>query len=125
MPTCSWVRCAASAETVGVTGFEEEALTAVLVGLLTGYDTCKAMRAKPSVTLAWVSMHRNSPKPELAGGRRYALMRSGRLPHQGMGTGALSRPEATTMGRCARRWKCTCTASLAMRTLAGMSTRSR
>ncbi len=37
------VVCHASAETVGVTGVEMEALTAVQVGLLTIYDMCKAV----------------------------------------------------------------------------------
>jgi cyclic pyranopterin monophosphate synthase len=36
------VRCTATAETVGATGVEMEALTAVQVGLLTIYDMCKA-----------------------------------------------------------------------------------
>ncbi len=38
----SRVRCMAQVETVGVTGVEMEALTAVQVGLLTVYDMCKA-----------------------------------------------------------------------------------
>lgn len=37
------VRCTATAETVGVTGVEMEALTAVQVALLTIYDMCKAV----------------------------------------------------------------------------------
>jgi cyclic pyranopterin phosphate synthase len=37
------VLCRCSAETVGVTGVEMEALTAVQVALLTVYDMCKAM----------------------------------------------------------------------------------
>ncbi|HEV8260710.1 MAG TPA: cyclic pyranopterin monophosphate synthase MoaC [Burkholderiales bacterium] len=37
------VECVAVAETVGRTGVEMEALTAVSVGLLTVYDMCKAM----------------------------------------------------------------------------------
>lgn len=37
------VRCTATAETVGRTGVEMEALTAVSVGLLTIYDMCKAV----------------------------------------------------------------------------------
>lgn len=37
------VRCTATAETVGRTGVEMEALTAVAVGLLTIYDMCKAI----------------------------------------------------------------------------------
>ena len=37
------VRCNASAETVGPTGVEMEALTAVQVALLTIYDMCKAV----------------------------------------------------------------------------------
>ena len=38
----SAVHCVAQAETVGRTGVEMEALTAVQVGLLTVYDMCKA-----------------------------------------------------------------------------------
>lgn len=37
------VRCLATAETLGTTGVEMEALTAVQVGLLTIYDMCKAV----------------------------------------------------------------------------------
>jgi cyclic pyranopterin phosphate synthase len=36
------VTCSATAETVGRTGVEMEALTAVMAGLLTIYDMCKA-----------------------------------------------------------------------------------
>jgi cyclic pyranopterin phosphate synthase len=36
------VHCTVTAETVGATGVEMEALTAVQVGLLTIYDMCKA-----------------------------------------------------------------------------------
>jgi cyclic pyranopterin monophosphate synthase len=36
------VRCTVTAETIGATGVEMEALTAVQVGLLTIYDMCKA-----------------------------------------------------------------------------------
>ena len=39
----SSVRCTAQVETVGRTGVEMEALTAVQVGLLTIYDMCKAV----------------------------------------------------------------------------------
>jgi cyclic pyranopterin phosphate synthase len=39
----SLVRCEARAETTGQTGVEMEALTAVLVSLLTIYDMCKAV----------------------------------------------------------------------------------
>jgi cyclic pyranopterin phosphate synthase len=39
----SHVRCQATAETVGPTGVEMEALTAVQVALLTVYDMCKAV----------------------------------------------------------------------------------
>lgn len=38
----SSVRCSAQVETVGRTGVEMEALTAVQIGLLTIYDMCKA-----------------------------------------------------------------------------------
>lgn len=37
------VRCTATAETIGPTGVEMEALTAVQVALLTVYDMCKAV----------------------------------------------------------------------------------
>jgi cyclic pyranopterin phosphate synthase len=40
--TASLVRCTAQVETLGRTGVEMEALTAVQVGLLTVYDMCKA-----------------------------------------------------------------------------------
>jgi cyclic pyranopterin monophosphate synthase len=40
--TLPGVRCRVTAETVGPTGVEMEALTAVQVGLLTVYDMCKA-----------------------------------------------------------------------------------
>ena len=39
----SQVRCTAQVETLGRTGVEMEALTAVQVGLLTVYDMCKAV----------------------------------------------------------------------------------
>jgi len=41
--TRSTVRCTAQVETLGKTGVEMEALTAVQVGLLTIYDMCKAV----------------------------------------------------------------------------------
>jgi cyclic pyranopterin monophosphate synthase len=41
-PTLPGVRCQATAQTIGPTGVEMEALTAVQVGLLTIYDMCKA-----------------------------------------------------------------------------------
>ncbi len=41
-PATSSVRCEAQVETLGRTGVEMEALTAVQVGLLTIYDMCKA-----------------------------------------------------------------------------------
>ncbi len=40
--SASSVRCTAQVETLGRTGVEMEALTAVQVGLLTVYDMCKA-----------------------------------------------------------------------------------
>ncbi len=43
LETKSSVRCTVSAESVGATGVEMEALTAVQVGLLTIYDMCKAV----------------------------------------------------------------------------------
>jgi len=39
----SWVACTVTAETVGKTGVEMEALTGVSVALLTIYDMCKAV----------------------------------------------------------------------------------
>jgi cyclic pyranopterin phosphate synthase len=39
----NFVECVATAETIGRTGVEMEALTAVSVGLLTVYDMCKAV----------------------------------------------------------------------------------
>ena len=41
-PAGSCVRCTAQVETLGRTGVEMEALTAVQIGLLTIYDMCKA-----------------------------------------------------------------------------------
>jgi cyclic pyranopterin phosphate synthase len=43
LPARNAVRCTATVETVGPTGVEMEALTAVQVGLLTIYDMCKAV----------------------------------------------------------------------------------
>ena len=40
----SWVACTVTAETVGKTGVEMEALTGVSVALLTIYDMCKAVQ---------------------------------------------------------------------------------
>jgi len=47
MPT---IVCNATAETVGPTGVEMEALTAVLVALLTIYDMCKAVDRSMTIT---------------------------------------------------------------------------
>ena len=44
------VRCSATAETVGPTGVEMEALTAVQVALLTIYDMCKAADRGMTIT---------------------------------------------------------------------------
>jgi len=43
LPETSSVRCLATVETVGPTGVEMEALTAVQAALLTVYDMCKAV----------------------------------------------------------------------------------
>ena len=48
------MRCRARAETVGRTGVEMEALTAVQVGLLAIYDMCKA--ADRGMTIAGVRL---------------------------------------------------------------------
>lgn len=42
-PEPAFVACTATVETVGPTGVEMEALTAVQIGLLTIYDMCKAV----------------------------------------------------------------------------------
>ena len=47
--TCA-VRCQATVETVGPTGVEMEALTAVQVALLTIYDMCKAVDRGMTIT---------------------------------------------------------------------------
>ena len=41
--SAAWVSCTAQVETIGVTGVEMEALTAVQIGLITVYDMCKAV----------------------------------------------------------------------------------
>ena len=46
----SAVACTATAETVGPTGVEMEALTAVQVALLTIYDMCKAVDRGMTIT---------------------------------------------------------------------------
>lgn len=46
----SAVHCTATAETVGLTGVEMEALTAVQVALLTIYDMCKAVDRGMTIT---------------------------------------------------------------------------
>ena len=46
----SAVACTATAETVGATGVEMEALTAVQVALLTVYDMCKAVDRGMTIT---------------------------------------------------------------------------
>jgi len=43
LPDTSTVTCTAQVETIGKTGVEMEALTAVQIGLLTIYDMCKAV----------------------------------------------------------------------------------
>ncbi|KJS71103.1 MAG: molybdenum cofactor biosynthesis protein MoaC [Comamonadaceae bacterium BICA1-1] len=50
LPSPPAVRCTASAETVGPTGVEMEALTAVQVALLTIYDMCKAVDRGMEIT---------------------------------------------------------------------------
>ena len=48
--TANAVHCTATAETVGQTGVEMEALTAVQVALLTIYDMCKAADRGMTIT---------------------------------------------------------------------------
>ena len=49
-PQAAHVQCTATAETVGPTGVEMEALTAVQVALLTIYDMCKAVDRGMTIT---------------------------------------------------------------------------
>ena len=49
-PQRSAIHCVASVETVGRTGVEMEALTAVQIALLTIYDMCKAVDRGMSIT---------------------------------------------------------------------------
>ena len=49
-PEVSAVRCRAQAQTVGPTGVEMEALTAVQIALLTIYDMCKAVDRGMTIT---------------------------------------------------------------------------
>ena len=49
-PAASAVQCIATVETVGPTGVEMEALTAVQVALLTVYDMCKAVDKRMVIT---------------------------------------------------------------------------
>jgi len=48
--TLPGVHCTAQVETLGRTGVEMEALTAVQVGLLTVYDMCKAVDRGMTIT---------------------------------------------------------------------------
>jgi cyclic pyranopterin phosphate synthase len=50
----SSVMCTAQVETIGKTGVEMEALTAVQIGLLTIYDMCKATDRQMIMTDIWV-----------------------------------------------------------------------
>lgn len=50
------ITCEATAETVGRTGVEMEALTAVSVGALTVYDMCKAI--DKGMTIEEIALHR-------------------------------------------------------------------
>lgn len=49
-PTNARITCIAAAETVGPTGVEMEALTAVQIALLTIYDMCKAVDRGMAIT---------------------------------------------------------------------------
>ena len=55
-PETHSVRCTATVETVGQTGVEMEALTAVQIALLTIYDMCKAVDKKMIINQIFVSM---------------------------------------------------------------------
>ncbi|GAA6119249.1 cyclic pyranopterin monophosphate synthase MoaC [Acidovorax sp. FG27] len=48
------IQCRARVETVGMTGVEMEALTAVQVALLTVYDMCKAVDRDMSITSVYI-----------------------------------------------------------------------
>ena len=50
VPADNAIRCTATVETVGQTGVEMEALTAVQVALLTVYDMCKAADKRMVIT---------------------------------------------------------------------------
>lgn len=52
------VRCEAQTETVGSTGVEMEALTAVQVALLTVYDMCKAVDKEMEITRVYLTQKR-------------------------------------------------------------------
>ena len=49
-PASPFVRCTATVETIGPTGVEMEALTAVQIALLTIYDMCKAVDRGMTIT---------------------------------------------------------------------------
>src|SRR5229473_4816037 len=70
--------------------------------------------------LAWISTARKEPNILALLTRRRA-----RPFHHGTATDLSMRPEARTMGRCARRWKRTVISRSVMATSAGMSMRSR
>ena len=63
LPEKNAVRCEARTETIGQTGVEMEALTAVQIALLTIYDMCKAIDKHMQFNLTnLIKKHGGSPK---------------------------------------------------------------
>jgi cyclic pyranopterin phosphate synthase len=85
LPEVSTVRCTVTAETVGGTGVEMEALTAVQVGLLTIYDMCKAvdrgmviegvrlLEKKGGKSGHWVALEASLATDQSTAGRRHTV----------------------------------------------------
>ena len=67
------MRCTAQVETVGRTGVEMEALTAVQVGLLTIYDMCKAVDRGMVIDDVRVLEKHGRQVGELGGGLAWSL----------------------------------------------------
>jgi hypothetical protein len=61
--------------------------------------------------LAWITTDRNRPDISIRQ-RNYSIRRRGRSPHHGTLTGLSNRPEASTIGKCDRRWNFTWTSRL-------------
>ena len=68
LPAEQAVQCTATVETVGPTGIEMEALTAVQVALLTVYDMCKAVDRGMAITGVRVMEKRGGKSGSLVAG---------------------------------------------------------